>query len=50
VAFDLLDKVIGLLRDGLGLHTKDAVDPNPNPGVGRLRTSGVRPDEYCTTN
>jgi len=34
VAFDLLDKVIDLLGDGLGLHTKDAVDQNLNPVVG----------------
>jgi hypothetical protein len=34
VAFDLLDKVIDLLGDAFGLHTKHAVDPNPNPSVG----------------
>jgi hypothetical protein len=34
VAFDRLDKVIDLLGDDLGLHMKDAVDQNPNPGLG----------------
>src|SRR5262245_42706805 len=34
LAFDLLDKVSQLLGDGLGLHTKDAVDQNANSGIG----------------
>jgi hypothetical protein len=34
VAFDLLDKVIDFLGDGLDLHIEDATVQHPNPVVG----------------